>query len=152
LRRFGTVRPRVQIPGPRPKSEYDDGFLAGAHGGAVSQPYHKLQPVYIEGRRTGRVAQRRVMMGTVTKALVQRRCDLGQARLGSGGGQSQLRRPARLHLDERPADQTEVRQKQGQGADGKQVHDAAGTRCTVTGARADVTGGHTEEEADDDCQ
>jgi hypothetical protein len=69
---FGTVRPRVQIPGPRPKSEYDDGFTAGAQGGAVSQPYHKLQPVYIEGRRTGRVAQRRVMMGTVTKAQVQR--------------------------------------------------------------------------------
>jgi hypothetical protein len=23
LRRFGTVRPRVQIPGPRPKSEYE---------------------------------------------------------------------------------------------------------------------------------
>jgi hypothetical protein len=47
-RRFGTVRPRVQIPGPRPKSEYDDGIMAGAHGGAGSQPYHKLQPVYIE--------------------------------------------------------------------------------------------------------
>jgi hypothetical protein len=45
---FGTVRPRVQIPGPRPKSEYDDGIMAGAHGGAGSQPYHKLQPVYIE--------------------------------------------------------------------------------------------------------
>ena len=80
LRRFGTVRPRVQIPGPRPKSEFDDGVMAGVHGGAGSQPYHKLQPVYIEGRRTGRVAQRRVMMGTVTKAQVQRRCDLGQAR------------------------------------------------------------------------
>ena len=45
---FGTVRPRVQIPGPRPKSEYDDGIMAGAHWGAGSQPYHKLQPVYIE--------------------------------------------------------------------------------------------------------
>ena len=36
LRRFGTVRPRVQIPGPRPKSEYDSGATAGA-GRA---PYH----------------------------------------------------------------------------------------------------------------
>src|SRR5690348_13318193 len=25
---FGTVRPRVQIPGPRPKSEYDPGVTA----------------------------------------------------------------------------------------------------------------------------
>ena len=32
LGRFGTVSPRVQIPGPRPKSEYDDGFMAGADG------------------------------------------------------------------------------------------------------------------------
>jgi hypothetical protein len=32
LGRFGTVRPRVQIPSPRPKSEYDDGFMAGARG------------------------------------------------------------------------------------------------------------------------
>jgi hypothetical protein len=27
---FGTVRPRVQIPGPRPKSEYDPGVTARA--------------------------------------------------------------------------------------------------------------------------
>jgi len=27
---FGTVRPRVQIPGPRPKSEYDPGVTAHA--------------------------------------------------------------------------------------------------------------------------
>ena len=33
---FGTVKPRVQIPGPRPKSEYDSGATAGA-GRA---PYH----------------------------------------------------------------------------------------------------------------
>jgi hypothetical protein len=26
--------------------------MAGAHGGAGSQPYHKLQPVYIEGHGT----------------------------------------------------------------------------------------------------
>jgi hypothetical protein len=29
-RRFGTVRPRVQIPGPRPKSEYEPGATVGA--------------------------------------------------------------------------------------------------------------------------
>ncbi len=28
--RFGTVRPRVQIPGPRPLSEYDPGVTARA--------------------------------------------------------------------------------------------------------------------------
>ena len=28
--RFGTVRPRVQIPGPRPKSEYDLGVISSA--------------------------------------------------------------------------------------------------------------------------
>ena len=28
--RFGTVRPRVQIPGPRPISEYDPSFTAHA--------------------------------------------------------------------------------------------------------------------------
>src|SRR5256885_40326 len=33
---FGTVTPRVQIPGPRPKSEYDSGATAG--GGRA--PYH----------------------------------------------------------------------------------------------------------------
>src|SRR5438105_12841426 len=33
---FGTVRPRVQIPGPRPKPEYDPDVTAGA-GRA---PYH----------------------------------------------------------------------------------------------------------------
>src|ERR1700682_1340520 len=36
LGRFGTVRPRVQIPGPRPKSEYDP----GATSGAGRAPYH----------------------------------------------------------------------------------------------------------------
>jgi hypothetical protein len=29
LGRFGTVRPRVQIPGPRPISEYDSSMIAG---------------------------------------------------------------------------------------------------------------------------
>ena len=36
LGRFGTVRPRVQIPGPRPKSEYELGVTAGAG----RSPYH----------------------------------------------------------------------------------------------------------------
>src|SRR3989442_821396 len=36
---FGTVRPRVQFPGPRPKSEYDPGVTAVAG----SQPDHSFQ-------------------------------------------------------------------------------------------------------------
>src|SRR6202158_2783670 len=34
--RFGTVRPRVQIPGPRPKSEHDRGSAAYSN----RAPYH----------------------------------------------------------------------------------------------------------------
>src|ERR1700674_5652194 len=36
LRRFGTVRPRVQIPGPRPLFEYDLASRLGAN----NAPYH----------------------------------------------------------------------------------------------------------------
>src|SRR5258708_27339249 len=44
LCRFGTVRPRVQIPGPRPKSEYDSGVMAGP-GRA---PYHSRITIFLE--------------------------------------------------------------------------------------------------------
>jgi hypothetical protein len=39
---FGTVRPRVEIPGPRPLSEYDPCVTLGAWLGAGSQPYHNF--------------------------------------------------------------------------------------------------------------
>src|ERR1700687_5324545 len=40
--RFGTVRPRVQIPGPRPISEYDSGVMAGP----ARAPYHSRITIY----------------------------------------------------------------------------------------------------------
>src|SRR6267142_4202069 len=42
LGRFGTVRPRVQIPGPRPKSEYDSRSTADA----ARVPDHKFPDRY----------------------------------------------------------------------------------------------------------
>ena len=59
--RFGTVRPRVQIPGPRPKFEYDPGVTVGAG----RSPYHSRITISRDfpGRQTCRTGRHRRRVG-----------------------------------------------------------------------------------------
>ena len=47
---FGTVRPRVQIPGPRPKSEYDHQRYGPRSQGGGSQPDHNFLERHFDAR------------------------------------------------------------------------------------------------------
>src|SRR5258708_26995516 len=69
--RFGTVRPRVQIPGPRPISEYDPGVTAHA---AMAMD-HSWITISRGGARTSRLHWRiweRDWIATSTERLVSR--------------------------------------------------------------------------------
>ncbi len=63
LGRFGTVRPRVQIPGPRPDFEFRIGVSRSSIADGVSQPGHRFASNSFIAKRSGGAGASRSELG-----------------------------------------------------------------------------------------